>query len=116
MMPFNNQLTDAQQERLSLLLEEAGEVQQIIGKIQRHGYASWNPELPPEERISNMELLEKEIGHLKFAIDWISSVDLNASLVERHRVAKRHSVCRWLHHSIPPVFGFGGLPKEKESQ
>lgn len=35
--PFN-QLTNAQAERLHILLEELGEAQQAIGKILRHGY------------------------------------------------------------------------------
>ena len=35
---FNTGLTDAQRERLARLLEERGEVQQIIGKVLRHGF------------------------------------------------------------------------------
>ncbi len=41
-MAFNG-LTDAQAERLALLLEELGEAQQAIGKILRHGYESMSP-------------------------------------------------------------------------
>lgn len=35
--PFND-LSNAELERLALLLEELGEAQQVIGKILRHGY------------------------------------------------------------------------------
>jgi hypothetical protein len=37
-----NQLTDAEAERLALLAEECGEVVQVIGKILRHGYESYD--------------------------------------------------------------------------
>ena len=38
-----NELTPAQAERLAILMEECGEVVQIIGKILRHGYDSCSP-------------------------------------------------------------------------
>jgi hypothetical protein len=57
MPEYFNKLNPAEAERLSLLLEECGEVLQIIGKIQRHGYGS-----------SNRSLLEKELGHIMHAI------------------------------------------------
>lgn len=37
---FNNGLTDAQEERLKMLAEEAGEIVQCCMKILRHGYNS----------------------------------------------------------------------------
>lgn len=36
-------LTNAELERLAILMEECAEVQHIIGKIIRHGYESFNP-------------------------------------------------------------------------
>lgn len=54
-----NKLTPAQAERLAMLSEECGEVIQIIGKIQRHGYNSSHPSDP---LTPNVRLLEKEIA------------------------------------------------------
>lgn len=39
-----NGLSPAETERLALLSEEMGEVQQAIGKILRHGYESIHPD------------------------------------------------------------------------
>ncbi len=39
-----NRLTPAEAERLAMLAEEAAEVIQIVGKILRHGYASYHPD------------------------------------------------------------------------
>lgn len=53
-----NGLTPAQAERLAMLAEECAEVIQIVGKILRHGYDSYNP-LDPNT--PNRRLLEKEV-------------------------------------------------------
>lgn len=42
-MKHYNELTPEEHERLSLLMEECGEVVQIIGKIFRHGYERYPP-------------------------------------------------------------------------
>lgn len=55
-------LTPAELERLALLAEECGEVIQVIGKIQRHGYESSHSDY---DNISNRLLLQKELGHVK---------------------------------------------------
>ena len=39
-----NGLTPAEAERLAMLAEEAAEVIQAVGKILRHGYASYHPD------------------------------------------------------------------------
>ena len=39
-----NRLTPAEAERLAMLAEEAAEVIQVVGKILRHGYASYHPD------------------------------------------------------------------------
>lgn len=48
-MKFSNNLSDAELERLAYLAEECGEVQQIIGKIIRHGYESYSPNDPEKQ-------------------------------------------------------------------
>jgi len=71
MRHFNN-LTPAEAERLAYLIEELAEVQQIAGKILRHGYDSRdptkatpaNPSLGTPERNTsptNRELLASEL-------------------------------------------------------
>lgn len=96
-----NKLSPAQAERLSLLLEEMGEVQQVIGKIQRHGYESKNPDDPLGEqwRATNRMLLEKELGHVAYALAlMIATFDVNPEAIERSTKIKSSSVIAYLHH------------------
>lgn len=94
--PFND-LTPAELERLSILAEEMGESLHIIGKILRHGMESYNP--ISDDRRTNRELLEKELGHVKHAIDRLTeSNDLNIDRILTHAEEKRVSIKRWLHH------------------
>ena len=81
-----NQLTDAEAERLALLLEEMGEAIQIIGKIQRHGYESFNPNTGPPD---NRALLEKELGDVFHAVErMIWADDLDEDEIGRHQKEK----------------------------
>jgi NTP pyrophosphatase (non-canonical NTP hydrolase) len=96
-MTFSNQLTPAEAERLALLLEEMGEVQQIIGKILRHGYESFHPDSP---QITNRELLEKEMGDLTFAVRlMIFEKDVSRNNIDVHAEVKRQKIGKWLHHN-----------------
>ena len=93
---FNN-LSPAEQEWVSLLLEEAGEVIQICGKILRHGFDSCNPDDP--ERKTNRQLLEKEIGHFDFAkLLMCGEEDLIIHHIEESALIKKLKVGKWLHH------------------
>ena len=76
-----NELSEAEAERLAILAEECAEVIQVVGKILRHGYESFNPH-DPDGRI-NKRLLETEIGDL-FCIVRMMTVqgDVLASLIE----------------------------------
>ena len=58
-------------ERLGYLVEECGEVLQIAGKSLRYGYRGFNPELPECARVTNAELLRREIADLKVALSLI---------------------------------------------
>lgn len=90
-------MTSAELERLALLLEEMGEAQQCIGKIIRHGYENYNPFEVNE--VSNREALEKELGHVKFAIDlMIGAGDLSDTNIMVSKAEKRSSVRKWLHY------------------
>lgn len=54
-----NELTPAEVERLAMLAEECSEVIKCVGKILRHGYASFNPDDP--KHTGNRSELTKEI-------------------------------------------------------
>lgn len=90
-----NQLTDAEAERLALLLEELGEAQQVIGKILRHGYASHHP----DNNISNRTLLTEELGDVLAAIDlMVKACDLKQSQLSSCMNGKLLRVHKYLHH------------------
>lgn len=54
-----NGLTPAEAERLAMLAEEAAKVVQVVGKILRHGYASYHPDNPS---LTNRVLLMNELA------------------------------------------------------
>jgi NTP pyrophosphatase (non-canonical NTP hydrolase) len=93
-----NKLTPEEDERLAILLEECGEVLQIIGKIKRHGYESYNPF--DSTKISNRRLLEKELGDVTHAMQLLSyHSDINMSTVKRRSIDKQTSALPYLHHT-----------------
>jgi hypothetical protein len=50
-------------------IEEAGEFLAAIGKTQRWGWASVNPELPREQQETNEAWVRREIADLRGALD-----------------------------------------------
>jgi NTP pyrophosphatase (non-canonical NTP hydrolase) len=94
---MSNQLSRIELELLALLSEELGEVQQIIGKILRHGLESRNPLIDGAE--TNRQLLEREIGDVGAAVELLMA----QQVVDEYRVDgsvlnKLAKVHRWLHH------------------
>lgn len=89
-----NGLTPAEAERLAILLEELGEVQQVIGKILRHGYESY----PPNEGPTNRERLEQELGHVQFIINLMCLKDVLKYHVNTSAKERSLSIIQWLHH------------------
>ena len=91
-----NKLTPAEHERLSLLMEECGEVIQVIGKIMRHGYNGYHPEDPTE---NNRDLLMTEIGHATCAIEMMCKAgDMTNGRIRYEVDLKSSKVKKWLHH------------------
>jgi hypothetical protein len=90
-----NNLTDSESERLAWLLEELGEVQQIIGKILRHGYDStW----PPGQSPTNRDYLHKEIRDAMFVLELMyMNNDLDVNTITEGLKEKSYSNC-YLHH------------------
>ncbi len=93
---FETNLTPAQIERLALLMEECAEVQQIIGKILRHGYNSHSPF--DEFKLDNRLLLCKELGHLLLAANiMIDKQDVDSQLIRNSCENKSKTINKWLH-------------------
>jgi hypothetical protein len=93
-----SQLNPAEQERLTLLYEEASEVIKEVAKIQRHGFESRNPDNPMAN--TNRQNLAIEIGQLQFIINVLKERgDVDGKLVD-HVAKERHlSINRYLHHN-----------------
>jgi NTP pyrophosphatase (non-canonical NTP hydrolase) len=90
-----NKLTNAEAERLYLLLEEMAEVQQLIGKILRHGYESrW-----PLEGPTNRERLEQEIADVLVIVEMLlQNEDLDDNSVGIKMDLKELTIKPWLHY------------------
>lgn len=98
-MRFTNDLTDAELERLAILSEELGEAVKAIGKIVRHGYESYNPDVP--DAASNRQDLEREMGDVLHALDrMVEKEDLSRPAIERQRVEKAKKIKPYLHHQV----------------
>lgn len=92
-----NQLSEAELERLAILAEECAEVQQVIMKILRHGYANYNPDDP--DNTENRQLLNKELGDLQNIIDLMAlSEDIDEFTILGYRDAKKRKIYKYLHH------------------
>ncbi len=50
-------------------VEEAGEFLAAMGKTQRWGWDSFNPELPAEQRETNAAWVRREMADLRGALD-----------------------------------------------
>ena len=90
-----NKLTPTQHEAIALLLEEAGEVVQICGKILRHGLRSRHP----DSYVLNRDELGKECGD--FAAALAIAIDtgvVSEDVVKQQQPRKLENVQRWLHH------------------
>lgn len=93
-----NQLKFSEAERLALLMEELGEAQQAIGKILRHGYASYNPNV--SGGMDNRMSLECELGDVKAAIElMVQNEDVDLDSIDEAMRSKLQKVNRYLHHN-----------------
>lgn len=95
---FDVGLSDAERERLAVLMEECAEVQQIIGKILRHGYDSKHPNRMRPQDPDNREMLAEEIGHVDAAIKlMVSNRDVSLDGIKTYRRQKEARIGRYLH-------------------
>jgi len=92
-----NGLTEAEQERLAILIEECSEVTQIACKILLHGYESTDPVTGSEE--SNRQALEREMGDLSHAFGRMETAgDIDRRVVTHRAAAKAERIKKYLHH------------------
>lgn len=59
------------EQKLGYLVEECGEVLAAVGKAQRWGLDSTNPELPPPDRETNRDWIMREVKDLERAIYFV---------------------------------------------
>lgn len=67
-MPKIKPPSEAEAERLEMLIEECSEVIKASTKILRHGFGSYNPTLPEERQTLNRDDLERELLDLKSVV------------------------------------------------
>ncbi len=91
-----NALTEAQAERLAILVEECGEVVQAACKILRHGYDSTNNGQMSE---TNRQQLQRELGDLLHAVERMARCgDVQRLAIEDRRKSKPAKIRPFLHH------------------
>lgn len=89
-------LSDAEVERLAILMEECAEVQQVIGKILRHGWNSHNPF--DKDKTPNRLILTRELGDLMFAIDlMVRRKDIDRDEIHTYAGIKNSKIEKYLH-------------------
>ncbi|MGE3757361.1 MAG: hypothetical protein AB7H97_06375 [Pseudobdellovibrionaceae bacterium] len=92
-----NKLSPGEAERLAILAEECAEVIQVIGKILRHGYDSYNPF--DDTKQTNRSLLEKECGDISAAQQMLANHDdIRLTAVAQWRERKLINVKKYTHH------------------
>lgn len=95
-----NRLTEAEAERLALLIEECSEVQRAATKILRHGYASRN---------NRIELMV-EIGDLQHVLALMfDAQDIFPGLVAEYKRDKAVLIEQYLHHQQRPSNGLKAI-------
>ena len=97
-----NGLTPEEAELLALLSEECGEVVQIIGKIQRHGLASYHPAHPNGP--NNRQMLNKELGDVAAAVALLNERFVVSNwMIQQARNEKLRALPKYLHHATVPA-------------
>jgi hypothetical protein len=94
-----DELTPAEVERLTLLIEECAEVQQMATKTLRHGYGSCHPD-DRFHKMPNRRLLEKVLGDLLYVISLMDDyADINPKAIAEYKEKKKEAIQEYLHHN-----------------
>jgi hypothetical protein len=87
-------MTEAERERLIMLIEECAEVIQAATKCLRHGYESRHP----DGGETNLEYLERELADLH-AVRWAMAEQGDAGVLSTAGIWERK--LRYTHHQEP---------------
>lgn len=91
-------VSEAETERLGILVGEMGEVHQVLGNIYRHGLMNKNP-LDPKSK-TNRVLLERELGDVLNAIKLlIEGGDVREDRILKRASKKYKDIQQWLHYT-----------------
>ena len=92
-------LTEAEIERLDILVEECAEVILAVSAIKRFGYESKNPGLL-ELSCTNREALTREMGDVQNAMNLVMDArDVDAVQVSERSAKKAVEIKKWLYHN-----------------
>ena len=93
-IPNGIPLSDREREILIVLMEECAEVIQAASKLLRFG-----KENRPDNGISNIETLSKEIGDLRYMLTMVRDADLTIEEIEIKQQQIKHDRMRWFMQS-----------------
>lgn len=88
-------MTNAQAERLDVLVEELAEAIHAASKCKRHGYDSTHKDY---QNVLNQNLLEKELGHAIYAIEMLINAGDVAGSAIADQTQRKWQGNRYLHH------------------
>lgn len=96
----NSGLNDYQEELLTILMEECGEVVQEICKIQRFGLFEESHHIIGK---SHLECLEQELGDILACIDLLkdATIGISDEGLELAKQLKHKKVGKWMKHKKP---------------
>lgn len=94
--PNGKPLTEREREVLIVLMEECAEVTQAASKLLRFG-----KENRPDNGVSNVETLSKEVGDLQYMLRMARDADLTNADIEAKAQLCKHDRMRWFMQSKP---------------
>lgn len=88
-----------QYERISIIIEEIGEVLQVLGKIQKHGFKASFEGIDYDNKAD----LEIELGHVLFAISlMIAEGDIDFENISVSQEMKSKNIWKYLNFNREP--------------
>jgi NTP pyrophosphatase (non-canonical NTP hydrolase) len=97
-MSFENGLTAAETERLTMLAEEAAEVVKAVTKILRHGYAASHPDKP--HRDNKQDLMDELLDLVTIHALMVTKGDLIAPTIDEMNLCFKRKR-PFMHHQPP---------------
>jgi hypothetical protein len=92
--------TEHQREIVTVLIEEAAEVQHRATKLLRFG----GDEIQPGQPLTNIDRLSAEVGDFLETVDWcLRAGTLTASAIDAGRAHKRRQLTKYLQTAPPPA-------------